>query len=52
VPLSHICVAKNGKHTACDEQHELITHIELFDEHACVLLSHLSYIEHKIPAAQ
>jgi len=42
----------HGRHTACCEQHELITQIELIDEHVCIILSHGSKIEHKTPGAQ
>jgi hypothetical protein len=45
-------VDKNGKHTACGEQHELTIHTEVFDAQVYVLLSHGSKIEHRIPGAQ
>jgi hypothetical protein len=42
----------NGKHMACGEQHELITHTEASDAQLYVILSHDSSIEHNIPGAQ
>ena len=45
-------VADNGTHTACCEQHELITHTEVFDAQAYVILLHGSRIEHRIAGAQ
>ncbi len=45
-------VDNNGKHTACGEQHELTTHVEVFDVQVYVILLHNSKIEHRIPGAQ
>jgi hypothetical protein len=48
----HKFVNNNGKHTACDKQHELTMHTEVFDVQVNVILSHASKIEHRIPGAQ
>jgi hypothetical protein len=48
----HKFVSDNGKHIACGEQHELITHTELFDAQVYVILLHGSKIEHRTPGAQ
>jgi hypothetical protein len=45
-------VNNKGKHIGCCEQHELTTHIEVFDAQINVILSHGSKIEHRIPGAQ
>ncbi len=45
-------VVNNGKHTACGEQHELITHIDVFDAQVYVILSHGNRIEQRMPGAQ
>ncbi len=52
VPGVQKIVDKNGKHTACGEQHELTIHTEVFDAQVYVTLSHGSKIEHRIPGAQ
>ncbi len=44
-------VTDGGRHTARGEQHELMTHIELFDTHWFVILLHGSSIEHRIAGA-
>ena len=45
-------VNNNGIHTACDEQHELTMHTDVFDAQVYVILLHGSKIEHRIPGAQ
>ncbi len=52
VPPSQKVVDKNGKHTACGEQHELTIQTEVLDAQVYVTLSHGSKIEHRIPGAQ
>ncbi len=52
LPNMQTSVNKNGKHTACGEQHELTMHTEVFDGQVYVILSHSSKIEHRIPGAQ
>ena len=46
IPDKQKLVNINGKHIGCDEQHELITQIELLDGQLYVLLSHGTKIEH------
>lgn len=43
---------ESGKHTAFDEQHELITHNDEFDAHPPVMLLQGSKIEHRTAGAQ
>jgi hypothetical protein len=45
-------VHDNGRHIACDAQHELTMHMEVFDAQVYVILLHSSKIEHRIPGAQ
>ncbi len=45
-------VKNNGKHTACGEQHELMTHTDVFDAQSFVILLHGVRIEQRIPGAQ
>jgi hypothetical protein len=45
-------VTDAGKHTVCGEQHELTTHIEVFDAQVYVILLHDCKIEHAIAGAQ
>jgi hypothetical protein len=45
-------VINNGMHTACEEQHELTTHTEVFDAQVYVILLHGCKIEQEIPGAQ
>ncbi len=52
LPNMQTFVANNGKHTACGEQHELTTHIEVFDAQVYVVVLHGCKIEHRIPGAQ
>ncbi len=47
----HKFVVDNGKHTDCGEQHELMTHTEVFDVQVYVILLHGSKIEHRKPGA-
>ncbi len=45
-------VIDNGKHTACGEQHELITHTEVFEVQIYAILLHGSKIEHRVLGPQ
>jgi hypothetical protein len=45
-------VRNSGKHTACVEQHELMTHTDVFDPQSFVILLHGVRIEQRIPGAQ
>jgi hypothetical protein len=45
-------VRDSGKHTACGEQHELMTHTDVFDAQSFVILLHGVRIEQRIPGAQ
>jgi hypothetical protein len=45
-------VKNNGKHTASGEQHELMTHTDVFDAQSFVILLHGVRIEQRIPGAQ
>jgi len=38
-------VKNNGKHTACGEQHELMTHTDVFNAQSFVILLHGIKIE-------
>ena len=52
IPDGQKLVVTNGKHTACDAQHELITQMEVFDVQLFVILLHGSKIEHRTAGAQ
>ena len=52
LPKMQKSVANNGKHTACGEQHELITHTEVFNAQVYVVLLQACKIEQSIPGAQ
>lgn len=52
LPDLHKLVTDNGKHIAFGEQHELMTHTDVFVVQLYVTLSHRSKIEHTIPGAQ
>jgi hypothetical protein len=51
-PNEQRVVNSNGKHTACDEQHELTTHTEVFDVQVYLIVLHGCKSEHSIPGAQ